>query len=117
MAAIPNSEILAQQTFNANRGVPESLVTASLYLPRTVDPDLVLHISREIAISCPYTHLGRHVSVDIEDTDPRRSSLKLIIQAYVYDHRHETEMQTDILRRAQREFKAYGVLSADDHHR
>jgi small-conductance mechanosensitive channel len=96
LAAIPNSEILTQQTFNANRSVPESMVTTDINLPRGIEPDVMLRIGREVAISCPFTHLGRTVSVALEDKDPRLSSVRLSIEAYVYDHRYEPDMQTDI---------------------
>lgn len=115
LAAIPNSEILTQQTFNANRSVPESMVTTDINLPRGIEPDVMLRIGREVAISCPLTHLGRTVSVALEDKDPRLSSVRLSIQAYVYDHRYEPDMQTDILRRAYREFKPHHTSSDSDH--
>jgi small-conductance mechanosensitive channel len=105
LASIPNSEILTRQTFNANRSVPESMVTTEISLPRGFDADLMLRIGREIAIACPYTHLGRAVLVALEDSDSRHLFIKLTIEAYVYDHRYEPAMKTDILRRACREFQ------------
>jgi small-conductance mechanosensitive channel len=39
IAAIPNSEILTQQTFNANRSVPEAMVTTDVNVPRGLDPN------------------------------------------------------------------------------
>jgi hypothetical protein len=36
--------------------------------------------------------------------------MRLSIRAHVYDHRFENAMQTDMLRRAKREFLACGVL-------
>jgi len=116
IAAIPNSEILTQQTFNANRSVPEAMVTTDVNVPRGLDPTLVLRIGREVAISCLYTHLGRPVSVDLEDHDPRHNAVKLSIEAYVYDHRYESAMRTDILRRSYHEFTFYNVSSSSDHH-
>jgi small-conductance mechanosensitive channel len=111
--AIPNSDILTQQTFNANCGVPESLVTTDLRLPHDVDPDRVLSIAREIAISCPFTHLGRPISVGLEDRTTGRNYTWLTIRAYAYDHRYESAMQTDILRRSHRELRAQGLSLAE----
>ena len=34
--------------------------------------------------------------MDLEDTDLRQNSMKLGIEAHVYDHRHEPVTQTDI---------------------
>jgi MscS family membrane protein len=115
LVAIPNSEILTQQTFNANGGVPESLVITAINLVRGVDPDVAIRVGREIAISCPYTHLGRLISAELEDNGAWHNFVKLSIEAYAYDHRCEPAMQTDILRRAHHEFKALGVLPVLDH--
>jgi small-conductance mechanosensitive channel len=115
LVAMPNSEILTQQTFNANAGVPESMVTTDINLPRGVDPDIALRVGREIAVSCPYTHLGRPVSVDFEDRGSWHQFVKLSIGAYVYDHRFEPAMQTDVLRRAHHEFKTLGALPVSEH--
>ena len=114
IAAVPNSDILTQQTFNANRSVPEAMVTTDVNVPRGLDPSQVLRIGREVAICCPYTHLGRLVAVDLEDNDTRHVVMKLSIEAYVYDHRYEPAMRTDILRRAHRELKALAAVS--EHH-
>src|SRR5215469_17043872 len=115
IAAIPNSDILNEQTFNANRSVPEALVITDVNVHRGLDPSVVLRIGREVAICSPYTHLGRPVLVDLEDNDTRHIVMKLSIEAYVYDHRHELAMRTDILRRAQQEFRALAAL-AQEHH-
>jgi small-conductance mechanosensitive channel len=116
IAAIPNSEILTQQTFNSNRSVPEAMVTTDVNVPRGLDPSVVLHLGREVAICSPYTHLGRPVTVDLEDNDTRHVVMKLSIEAYVYDHRFEPAMRTDILRRAQREFKLLTPVPPPEHH-
>src|SRR3974390_3119122 len=114
IAAIPNSDILNEQTFNANRSVPEAMVTTDVNVPRGLDPSVVLRIGREVAICSPYTHLGRPVAVDLEDNDTRHVVMKRSIEAYVYDHRFEPAMRTDILRRAQREFRS--LTAALEHH-
>src|SRR6516164_2198686 len=114
LVAIPNSDILTQQTFNANAGIPESMVISTINLARGVDPDIALRVGREIAISCPYTYLGRPVAAELDDSGARHNFVKLTIQAYAYDHRYEPAMQTDILRRAHHEFKALGVLPLYD---
>jgi hypothetical protein len=92
------------------------MVTTDVNVPRGLDPNLVLRIGREVAISCLYTHLGRPISVDLEDHDPRHNAVKLSIEAYVYDHRYESAMRTDILRRSYHEFTFYNVSSLPDHH-
>jgi hypothetical protein len=116
IAAIPNSDILNEQTFNANRSVPEAMVTTEVNVHRGLDPSVLLRIGREVAICCPYTHLGRPVLVDLEDNDTRHVVMKLSIEAYVYDHRYEPAMRTDILRRAQRELRSLAAALTPEHH-
>ena len=84
------------------------MVTTDVNVPRGLDPNEVLRIGREVAICCPYTRLGRPVLVDLEDNDMR-------IEAYVYDHRYEPAMRTDILRRAHRELKSLAVTLPEHH--
>ncbi|MBV8552545.1 MAG: mechanosensitive ion channel [Acidobacteriaceae bacterium] len=109
LATVPSSEALTRVTFNANAGVAECMVKSDVALPRAVDADEAIRIGREVAVSCPYAHLGRGIEVELDDT--RLSYfVKLSISAHVYDHRYESAMQTDMLRRAKREFAARGLL-------
>jgi hypothetical protein len=74
----------------------------------------VLGIGREVAVSSPYTHLGRPIELEISDKGLNNRFMRLTISAYVYDHRYEQAMQSDILRRAKRELLARGVLRPPD---
>jgi hypothetical protein len=88
------------------------MVSADVALPAGSDVDQALNICREVAVCCPYTHLGRHVEVDLHE-DKRRSDITVVaIQAYVYDHRFTSAMKTEILRRTRREFLAHGITAA-----
>jgi small-conductance mechanosensitive channel len=117
LVTVPNSEVLTHLIFNANAGVAECMISADMALPRGTDPDQLIRIGREVAVSCPYTHLGRPIEVALDDKGLESHSMKLSIKAYVYDHRYEPAMQTDLLRRAKREFLAHGLLrnSKGDH--
>jgi small-conductance mechanosensitive channel len=112
LVTIPNAEILSNFAHNANAGVPECLVVTDLFLPPTIDPDLALSIGREVAVTCPFTHLGRRIAIKLEDSFSEEPFMTLKIKAYVYDHRHEPAMQSDIVRRAKREFIDRGLLNA-----
>lgn len=114
LITVPNSEIMNRFTYNANVGVPECQVTAELKIPQGVDPDLLLNLGREIALSCPYTHLGHKVEVDLDEHGFGYRFMKLTIHAYVYDHRYEPHMQTDLLRRAKREFPLVGITQVSE---
>jgi small-conductance mechanosensitive channel len=110
LVTVPNSDILTRLTFNANSGVAECVVSAEMVLPSHADADHAIRICREVAVCCPYTHLGRHIEVDLDEEVKRTRVVTLTIQAYVYDHRFAAAMKTDLLRRARSEFVAQGIL-------
>jgi small-conductance mechanosensitive channel len=105
LITVPNADLVNSYVFNSNKGAPESLVSTKISLQRGSDYDFAVRIGREIAIACPYTHLGRPVSVEIGEHGPR-AELKLTVNAYAYDHRYETAMQTEIYLRVSRALKA-----------
>ena len=88
------------------------MVTTDVAVPVGADPDVLLRVGREVAIACPFTHLGHKVEVELEDRGPIAHHMRVTIKAYVYDHRYDTAMQTDLLRRAKREFLALGIVKA-----
>ena len=114
LVTIPNADVLTKLIFNANAGVAESVVSAEMALPNDADADHALRICREIAVCCPYTHLGRPIEVDLDEDNKRSRTVLLTIQAYVYDHRFESAMKTDLLRRARHEFLSHGIVKAPE---
>jgi len=109
LVTIPNSDVLNKLIFNANAGVAECVVLAEIILPPDADADRALHICHEIAVCCPYTHLGRHIEAELNE-DTRNSRTILTVQAHVYDHRFAAAMKTEILRRTRHEFLTNGLL-------
>lgn len=109
LVTIPNSAVLTGTIFNSNAGVAESAVTTEVPLPGDADADRAIQICREVAVCCPYTHLNHEIEVDLVEDIKRRQMASVSVKAYVYDHRFESAMKTDILRRARHEFRAQGV--------
>jgi MscS family membrane protein len=107
---IPNSDILNGEVFNANSGVPDCQVVTDMYLPPDTDPDQAARIGYEAAYTSPFTHLAKPVVVLICDEFDRRPYMKVRIKAYVFDHRYEPRMQSDITTRAKAEFLRSGLL-------
>jgi len=111
LVTIPNSDVLTKLIFNANAGVAESVVLAEVVLPSDADADKAMEICREVAVCCPYTHLSREIEVDMTEDERRKDITMLTIKAYVYDHRFESAMKTDLLRRARHEFMVQGIAT------
>jgi len=109
---VPNADILTQQVFNANSGAPDCQVVTDLFLPPDADVDAAIRIGYEAAYTSPYVYLAKPVAVRIVDEFSETPQLRLRIKAYVYDHRLERAMQTDITARAKRALRTAGLLAA-----
>jgi small-conductance mechanosensitive channel len=107
---IPNASILTERVFNANSGVPDCQVVTDMFLPPGTDPNEAIRIGYEAAFASPYLLLAKPVAVLVADGWDQRPYLRLRVKAYVYDHRYEPRMQSDITARAQAEFIKRGML-------
>jgi small-conductance mechanosensitive channel len=108
---IPNANLLSSMAFNANSGVPDCQVVTDLFLPISTDPEEALKIGYEAAYTSPYVYLAKPVVVLVSDEFRQLPYLKLRVKAYVYDHRFEPQMQSDITARAKAEFLRRGLLA------
>jgi len=107
---IPNADILGDQVFNANSGVPDCQVVTDLFLPPTADPALALRIGHEAAACSPFLLARKPIVALVAHGFERRPFLRLRVKAYVHDHRYESRMQSDITARASNEFLRRGML-------
>ena len=109
---IPNADILDVSIFNANSGVPDCQVVTDLFLPCNTDPDLAVRIGYETAWTSPFVYLAKPVAVNLIDEYSETPFLRLRVRAYVFDHRYEYRMKTDITVRGKKEFSRLGILNA-----
>jgi small-conductance mechanosensitive channel len=107
---IPNADILNGEVFNANSGVPDCQVVTDVFLPPESDPAVVTRIGYEVAYTSPFTYLAKPVVVLLGDEFNQQAYLKVRIKAYVFDHRYEARMQSDLTARAKAEFLRLGLL-------
>lgn len=107
---IPNANILSDQVFNANSGVPDCQVVTDLFLPPGADAGEAARIGYEAAWTSPFTYLRKPVVVLLAHGHDRRPYLRVRIKAYVFDHRYEPQMMSDITARAQEEFRTRGIM-------
>jgi small-conductance mechanosensitive channel len=112
LVTVPNSSILSSKAQNANAGVPECLVVTELFLPTGVDPDAAIEVAREALLTSPYTCLRQRMAVALADGYTESPFMILRAKAYVYDHRYEPAMKTDITRRCKAGFARRGMLEA-----
>jgi small-conductance mechanosensitive channel len=110
LVTIPNAQVLSDRVFNSNSGVPDCQVVTDLYLPPDVVPEIVQKIGYEAAICSPFLLSRKPVVVLTTQGFDRQPYLRLRIKCYVYDHRFEPRIQSDITARASRELLRCGVL-------
>jgi len=107
---IPNAQVLTDRVFNANSGVPDCQVVTDLFLPPDTSPELAQRVGREAALCSPFLLVRKPVVILTTQGFERRAYLRLRIKCYVYDHRFEPQIQSDITARASRELARQGVL-------
>ncbi|MFY9224159.1 MAG: mechanosensitive ion channel domain-containing protein [Blastocatellia bacterium] len=107
---IPNTDILNGQAWNANSGVPDCQVVTDIFLPHDVDPVEAVSIGYEAAYSSPFLLLAKPVVVLLQDRFQDGPFVMVRIKAYVYDHRFEPRLQSDITVRAKAEYLRRGML-------
>jgi small-conductance mechanosensitive channel len=110
LAIIPNSKLLDSIAQNDNAGTPECVVETEVYLPACADPDLALRVGREVLITCPYLCLRRPTEITLGEGLSQTPYLSLTLKGYVYDHRFELNMRTDLVRRCKAEFRRLGIV-------
>jgi small-conductance mechanosensitive channel len=108
---IPNSDILSGKAWNANSGVLDCQVVTDLFVPPDTDPREALEIGYEAAYSSPYLLLSKPVVALVQDRFEHAPHMMLRVKAYVYDHRFEPRLQSDITMRAKSEFLRRGLLA------
>lgn len=107
---IPNSEIMSGKAWNANSGVPDCQVVTDIFLPHDTNPTEAVELGYECAYSSPYLLLSKPVVVLLQDRFEFAPFMTLRIKAYVYDHRFEPQLQSDITLRAKSELLKRGIL-------
>jgi small-conductance mechanosensitive channel len=108
--SIPNADILSAHVYNANSGVPDCQVVTDLFLPHGTDPFEAQQIGYEAAYTCPFLQVAKPVVVLVGDVLDQRPYLRVQVKAYVYDHRFEPEMRSDVTLRAKGEYLRRGMI-------
>lgn len=106
----PNAQVLSDRVFNANSGVPDCQVVTDLYLPPDTIPEVANRVGFEAAICSPFILTRKPIVILTTQGFDRRPYLRLRIKCYVYDHRFEPRIQSDITARAGRELLRSGIL-------
>ncbi len=107
---IPNAQVLSDRVFNANSGVPDCQVVTDLFLPPGTDPNMARKVGFEAAVCSPFLLSRKPIAILVTHGFDQRAYLRLQMKCYVYDHRFEPQIQSDITSRASAELMRRGVL-------
>lgn len=106
---IPNADVLTEHVLNSNSGVPDCQVVTDVFLPIAADAQQAARIGREAALTSPYLLAAKPIQVLVAEEFDHAPRLRLRIKAYVYDHRHEAAMKTDVTLRAKQHLDHQGL--------
>lgn len=115
VVAVPNAEVVRQPVLNANSGALDCMVVVELAVPAFADPVELRKIGREAAITSPFVYTAKPVSVQtVSGISGNRFLTRMVIRAYVYDHRLEVDHMADVSARARRGLLEAGIVAEDD---
>jgi len=115
LVSVPNGEMMNQAVSNANAGEANCQVVAEIYLPITVDTDIVRKIALEAAQVSKYIYLNKPIRVlFFNEMHQRRSYLKMRLKAYVLDIRDEFNFKSDMTEIVLSELIKQKVIAPED---
>ena len=115
LVSVPNGEVMNQAVSNANAGEPNCQVVAEIFLPISVDTDLVRKIATETAQVSKYVYLNKPIRVlFFNEIHQRRSYLKMRLKAYVLDIRDEFNFKSDMTEIVLRELINQKVVKPEE---
>ena len=117
IVTVPNSDLVSKSVSNSNAGEANCQVVAEIFLPLTVDTELVRNIAVEAAQISQYVFLNKPIAVlffhhALED----RVYYRMRLKAYVLDIRYEFAFKSDMTEIVTRELLARGIVKPGDYY-
>lgn len=109
VVTFPNALVQTQAVSNANAGQLDEMVVVRFHLPAEIPVGPVKELAWEAAACSPYVHLGKPISVLIEDRFDFRFLTYFTIKAYVHEIRLERILASDILERVKQALQEQGL--------
>jgi small-conductance mechanosensitive channel len=115
LVSIPNGDIMTHSVSNSNSGEPNCQVVAEIYLPITVDTEVVRQIALEAAQVSKYIYLNKPITVlFFNEIKEKKSYYKMRLKAYVMDIRYEFNFKSDMSELVMRELLKQKIISPSD---
>ena len=115
LVSVPNGDLMNQSVSNANSGEANCQVVAEIFLPITIDTELVRKIATEAAQVSKYVYLSKPITIlFFNEVKEKRSYYKMRVKAYVMDIRFEFIFKSDITETVIRELLKQEIISSKD---
>ena len=113
LVTVPNSAVLSSNISNTNAGAVDCQVVVDLYLPASVDLDLVETIAREAVLTSKLAYLNKPVVINVRDEFKETYLTHIVVKAYVFDTRYEYAFAADLTRRIKKEMVRRDLVPED----
>ncbi|NPV62849.1 MAG: mechanosensitive ion channel [Methanotrichaceae archaeon] len=108
LVSVPNSSVFQNPVANVNAGNLEMLVVIDLFIDPRCDATLAMNILKEALVTSKYIRLSeKHPYVILMKDYPFYKRVRA--KGYVNDLRYEFPFETDVTRRAWKEFRLAGI--------
>lgn len=109
VVTFPNALVQTQAVSNANAGQLNEMVVVCFHLPAEVPVGPIKELAWEAAACSPYVHIGKPITVLMEDRFDYRFLTRFTIKAYVHEIRLERVLASDILERVKQALLEKGL--------
>ncbi len=108
LVSVPNGSIFQKPVANVNAGNLEMMVMIDLFIDPSCDANLAMEILKEALVTSKYVRLSeKHPHVILMKDFPFYKRIRA--KGYANDFRYEFLFETDVTRRAWKEFKRAGI--------
>jgi MscS family membrane protein len=113
--SVPNAELMNSSVSNSNSGELNCQVVAEIFLPLTIDTEIVRKIAIEAAQASRFIYLNKPIVIlFFNEINNRKSYLKMRIKAYVMDIRYEFQFKSDMTEIVIRELIKAGIVKGNE---
>tara|TARA_R110000868_G_scaffold37111_14_gene131630 strand:- start:40472 stop:41401 length:930 start_codon:yes stop_codon:yes gene_type:complete len=111
LVSIPNADLVSNSVSNSNSGELDCQVVSSIFLPASVNVELVKEIAYRAAVSSRYVYLKKPVVVVSENkVFEQNYVVQLKVKAYVLDIRYEFLLKSEITELILKELNMQGII-------
>ncbi|MFA8437062.1 MAG: mechanosensitive ion channel family protein [Marinifilaceae bacterium] len=114
IVTVPNGELMNQAISNSNSGETNCQVVSEIYLPISINTEVVRRIAIESAKVSRFVYLAKPIAVIfVNEVKHNKLCYKMRLKAYVMDIRYEFAFKSEMTELVIRELINEGILKAE----